>query len=120
MTDRQQHIMYLGLILDKMYPPKPYKAALIAARNTLIALETEEQAGLRSPYDWPYCPVCGKPYKGLPTDSATVRDIVPDCDCQAYEPGFAGRPDNDEWEYTGQGVTDWEQIAKAGAVEMVR
>lgn len=119
MTDRQEHIRYLGLMIDQMNPPKPYRAALIAARNTLIAIETEEQAGMRSPDSWPYCSKCGKPYKAMPTDNSDVRDIMPDCECKAV-PVFEGRPVNNDWEYTVQGVTDWEQIAKAGGVEMVR
>lgn len=119
MTDRQEHIKYLGLMIDQMNPPKPYRAALIDARNTLIAIETAEQAGMRSPDSWPYCSKCGKPYKGMPDDNNDVRDVVPDCGCKA-EAVFEGRPIDNDWVHVGKDVTDWEQIAKAGGVEMVR
>ena len=119
MTERQKHIECFDLMLKEMNPPQPFRAAIIAARNMFMVLEAQEQAGITQPDSWPYCSKCGRPYKGAPTNSNVVRDVVPDCECHAY-PVLDGRPVNNEWEYTGQGVTDWEQVAKAGGVEMAR
>ena len=117
--DRRLYINALDYMLQYMNPPEPYRSAITAARNRFIDDEARENADKRSAYDWPYCSKCGKPYIGVATAFNDVRDVIPDCACGA-DIVFEGRPENNDWEYIGQEVTDWDQVVKAGGVEMVR
>ena len=92
-------------MLRTMLPPEPYRAALEAARVSLLRDDTAHSAAKRTANDWPYCSKCGMPYVGLPTESAEVRDIVPACSCHRA-PVWGARPAANDWIVTVQEPSD--------------
>lgn len=104
-NDNREHAAAIEYMLRTMLPPEPYRAALEAARVSLLREDTAHSAAKRTANDWPYCPKCGAPYVGLPTESAEVRNIVPACSCHRA-PVWGARPAANDWIVTVQEPND--------------
>ena len=114
--DRREHIAALDYMLRKMQPPEPYKSAIEAAKTRLMQDEAVDIAERRTANDWPYCPKCGAPYVGMPTDCPEVRNILPGCKCHVI-PEWGARPSNNEWEYCPpETVGEWNMLARVGNI----